>query len=607
MRTYLRILGFARPLGWMIPQYALLTVLHVIFSVVNFAVLIPLLEILFDQQSLHHAVSYPEFAWSIDYARDLFYYYFGAIILEYGKLAALQFVCGLIVGSVFLSNLFRYLASLFLARARVNIVTRMRHEAFEKMASLHLGYFSDARKGDIISRITTDIQQIELTVVNTLKVLFKEPLLIMGYFAFLLYMSVELTVYTLLLIPISGGLIGYIAKRLKKRATRTQASLGRMNTILDETISGMRIVKAFSALGYVLKKFRSEVNHYGKQSYQISVRQNLASPTSEFLGVAFMSLLLLIGGQMVLMDEAPLQPAEFIGFLLMFSQTLPPAKALSNAFSNLQRGIASGDRIFQLMDTRQEVREAPGANELKTLQHSIRFESVTFRYDDLDILKDITLEIPKGKIIALVGPSGAGKSTLADLIPRFYDPTAGRVTLDGTDLKACKVDELRQMIGLVTQESILFNDTIYRNIVFGNPDASEEEVLAAARVANAHDFIVRMEDGYQTNVGESGAKLSGGQRQRISIARAILKNPPVLIMDEATSALDSESEKLVQEAINHLMQNRTTIVIAHRLSTIQHAHEIVVMQEGQIIQQGTHDKLMRSGGLYARLIEMQSV
>ena len=608
MNTYLRIIGFARPLGWIVPQYALFTLLHVAFSVINFTVLIPLLQILFDQAEVTKSVTeLPDFTFSDKYFRDLFYYYFGAIIRSEGKLQALYFICGVIVVSVFLSNIFSYLASLLQARVRVNVITNLRNTVFNRVTNFDLGYFTESRKGDIMSRITTDVQQIEVTVVNTLKVLFKEPLLIIGYFFVLFRMSGELTLYTLLLLPISGGVIGYIAKRLKKRAKRSQESLGRMTGILDETISGMRIVKAFAARSYILNKFADEVRRYARHNFKMSAKYNMAGPISEFLGVAFLSLILLVGGQMVLSNDAPLDAAQFIVFLIIFSQVLNPAKSLSNAFSNIQRGLVSGERVFYLIDTHPSVKEVENPRSLTGLEEGIRFENVSFAYKEKRVLKNIDLVIPKGKIVALVGPSGGGKSTIADLIPRFYDPVEGRVLLDNRDLKEYKLDDLRRMMGIVTQESILFNDTVFQNISFGKPDASPEDVQEAAKIANAHDFIVKMEEGYDTLIGERGTKLSGGQRQRISIARAVLKNPPILILDEATSALDSESEKLVQGAIYHLMQNRTTLVIAHRLSTIQNADEIIVVQEGEILQRGDHRTLIEEGGLYLKLIEMQSV
>ena len=608
MKTYFRILSFARPLGFKIPQYAVFILFHVVFSVLNFTILKPLLDVLFDETANSPVITeFPEFEFDTKYLTDIFYYYFGGVIREYGRLQALYFTCGVIVTSVFFSNLFQYLASIVLASVRVKVVTRMRNFVFNNVTGFDLGYFTENKKGDIMSRITTDMQQVESTVVNSLKALFKEPLLMIGYFIALFNMSVDLTLYTLLILPVSGGIISYIAKKLKKRATRMQESIGRINGIVDETLTGMRIIKAFTARKYTNRKFEEEVDRYGHHSFNMSVRQDLARPISEFLGVAFVSLILLIGGTMVLNNESELSASGFITFIIIFSQVLTPAKALSNAFSNVYRGIASGERIFELADVRPAIEESPVARSISQFGDRISFRDVSFAYNIRKVIENISFEIEKGKIIALVGPSGGGKSTIADLIPRFYDPVEGHIELDGVDLRDYKLDDLRGQMGIVTQESILFNDTIFQNIAYGKKGATMDEVTSAARIANAHDFIEKLDNGYHTFIGERGSKLSGGQRQRISIARAVLKNPPILILDEATSALDSESEKLVQEAIYQLMQNRTTLVIAHRLSTVQNADEIIVLQDGQILQKGTHDQLMQYGGLYNKLIEMQSV
>ncbi len=607
MKTYFRVLGFARPLGAIVPQYVILTLLHVVFSVINFTVLIPLLEILFDQtEGARSVTELPDFSFSDKYLRDVFYYYFGSVINEYGKLNALYFVCGVILTSVFLSNIFQYLSSLALGRMRVNVITNMRNSVFDKITRFDLGYFTETRKGDIMSRITTDVQQVEATVVSSMKALFKEPLLIFGFFLVLFRMSAELTLYTLLILPISGGVISTIAKRLKKRATSTQESLGRMTNILDESLTGMRIIKAFAARLYIVDKFKKEVAKYGHHNFKMIAKSNLAGPVSEFLGVAFVCLILLIGGRMVIENTSPLGASEFIGFIIIFSQILNPAKSLSNAFSQIQRGIASGERVFSLMDTNPKIKDVENPIDIDELKESIEFRNVSFSYGEKEVLTDINFTIPKGNVVALVGPSGGGKSTIADLIPRFYDTKAGDIIIDGHNIKEYRLNDLRKMMGIVTQESILFNDTVFQNIAFGKPNATMEEVEVAAKIANAYDFIEKLDQGFDTLIGERGTKLSGGQRQRISIARAILKNPPILILDEATSALDSESEKLVQQAIYNLMKNRTTLVIAHRLSTIQNADEIIVVQQGKIVQRGKHIELMNQQGMYNKLIEMQS-
>lgn len=609
MNTYLRILSYARPFSRFVPAYMLTTILQVVFSLVNFTVLIPLLNILFDQveqekvAALHQL---PDFSISIDYFKALFNYYFIDFIETSGKSGALQFVCIIIIVSVFLSNLFRYLSNVILAQIRAQVIKNLRTDVFQHILAFPLGYFTERRKGDIMSRATSDVQEVEHSVVSTLKVLFKEPAMIIGFFTVLFTMSVELTLYTLLMLPVSGFLIAGIAKRLKKRARQTQQALGNINNILDESIGGIRILKAFTATNFIFRKFTKEVKYYARKNVSIARRFELAGPISEFLGVTVVAIILLIGGNLILREQSSIEPAEFLAFLIIFSQILPPAKAISASFSNIQRGLAAGERVFSVIDTKPSIADIPGAKTLEGFSEAIEFRNVSFAYEKETVLKNINLSIPKGKTIALVGPSGSGKSTLSDLLPRFYDPTEGEVLIDGHPLRHYTMESIRKQMGIVTQESILFNDTVFNNIAFGVENADPEQVIAAAKIANAHNFISEMEKGYETEIGDRGGKLSGGQRQRLSIARAIFKNPPILIMDEATSALDSESEKLVQEALSNLMKNRTSIVIAHRLSTIQSADMIVVLQQGEIVEQGTHTQLLRKKGVYRKLIEMQS-
>jgi subfamily B ATP-binding cassette protein MsbA len=607
MKTFSRIFFFARPLGLDIPVYAILTLLATIFSVVNFTTLIPLLQVLFGQVESTLNVARPSFSLTIEYFKDLFYYQLQLLVNTKGEIFALYFICSVILSAVLFANIFRFLASLIVAKTRVRVITNLRKSAFQALLSFDQGYFSNQKKGDVISRMTTDVQEIELSVVATLKVLFKEPLLILGYFTALFSISAELTLYTLLLIPLAGGVISVIARKLKKRARKAQESLGRINNVLDEAITGMRIIKAFSAKKHVQNRFDKEVDNYGSNSFQIISRFNLASPVSEFLGVAVLSLILLIGGSMVLDDSSDLAAAQFIGFLILFSQVLNPAKSLASSFSNINRGIASAERVFELIDTKTEIKEAIDAKALHSFEKSIVFKNVSFAYGKASVINDISFEVKKGQVVALVGPSGGGKTTITDLIPRFYDTSTGQVMVDGIDIKELKIEDLRNQMGIVTQESILFNDSVANNILFGQSQISEDKLKAAARIANAHDFIENLESGYHTNIGERGAKLSGGQRQRICIARAIIKNPPILILDEATSSLDSVSEKLVQDAIIKLMENRTTIVIAHRLSTIQHADLIYVIDKGKIVEQGNHDSLIKKNGIYRKLTVMQSV
>jgi len=610
MKTYLRILSFAKPYRRYIPQYLVYASLSILFGLLNLTLLIPLFEVLFnkvDETALVEMQNAPDFSLSADYVIKTFNYYFLSIVKTRGKVGALAFVCGIIVLSVFLSNLFRYVSGLTLAKIRASTIQKLRMRIFNQVSRLHLGYFSNERKGDIMSRMTNDVQEVENSVVNSLKVAFRDPATIIGYFAVLLLMSPQLTVFVLLVLVLSGVIISQINKRLKKKATESQESLGRIVGILDEVLSGMRIVKAFNARQLVENTFEKEVNHYARTNVAMARKQELASPTSEFLGVTVVAGILLFGGILVLNNDSSLSASEFITYIIIFSQMLNPARSITNSISSIQRGLASGERIFRVIDTERQIVEKNDALPLPDFEREIRFENISFAYEDELVLQDINLTLKKGKTIALVGPSGGGKSTLADLLPRFYDPTEGTIYLDDVALDTYQITSLRQHMGIVTQESILFNDTIFNNITFGKPDATEEEVTKAAKIANAHDFIMETPQQYQTEVGERGSKLSGGQRQRISIARAVLKNPAILILDEATSALDSESERLVQEALAHLMQNRTSLVIAHRLSTIQHADEIVVVQQGKIVERGNHLELVEKNGLYRKLTQMQAV
>lgn len=610
MKTYLRILSFAKPYRRFIPQYLLFASLSILFGLINLTLLIPLFEVLFnqvDETMLTEMRNAPAFSLSVDYVINTFNYYFLAIVDTRGKVGALTFVCGIIVISVFLSNLFRYVSGLTLAKIRASVIQKLRMRIFDQVSQLHLGYFTNEQKGDIMSRMTNDVQEVENSVVNTLKVAFRDPATIIGYFAVLLLMSPQLTVFVLLVLVLSGVIISQINKRLKKKATESQESLGRIVGILDEVLSGMRIVKAFNARPLIHHTFEKEVQHYARTNIAMARKQELASPTSEFLGVTVVAGILLFGGILVLNNDSSLSASEFITYIIIFSQMLNPARSITNAISSIQRGLASGERIFRIVDTQPQIVEKENARPLPAFEREIRFENISFAYEDELVLQNINLTLEKGKTIALVGPSGGGKSTLADLLPRFYDPTEGNIFLDDVPLDEYQIKALRQHMGIVTQESILFNNTIFNNITFGKPDATEEEVVQAAKIANAHEFILETPEQYQTVVGERGSKLSGGQRQRISIARAVLKNPAILVLDEATSALDSESERLVQEALTHLMQNRTSLVIAHRLSTIQHADEIVVVQQGRIVERGTHLELVEEDGLYRKLTQMQTV
>lgn len=610
MKTYLRLLSYARPIGGYLPQYILFALLAVIFGLVQLTLLVPLFDVLFNQvnqENVSAIQAKPDFSFSISYFTTYFNYHFLQVIESRGREGALVFMCLVLVSAVFLSNLFGYLSAVILAQIRANVVSNLRMNIFERVTQLHIGFFSNERKGDLMSRITNDVQEVENSVVNSLKVVFREPASIIGIFVILFYMSFKLTLFSLVLFPISGLIISEITRRLKKKAVQSQESLGNIVNILDETISGMRVISAFNAGNYIRNTFKKEVDNYSGINVSMARKNELGSPLSQFMGVMVVAAILYYGGSLVLTDQSDLGASEFITFIILYSQIMPPAKSISVAFSSIQRGLASGERIFKVIDTRPVIQDEPGAVAIDEFKDRITFKNVSFAYEKEAVLKNINLTIEKGKTVALVGPSGGGKSTLADLIPRFYDPVEGEVQIDGISLKKLQIASVRNLMGIVTQESILFNDTIFNNIAFGISDAKKEDVMAAAKIANAHDFIMQSPEGYMTKIGDRGAKLSGGQRQRLSIARAVLKNPPILILDEATSALDSESEKLVQEALTTLMKNRTSVVIAHRLSTIQRADQIIVIQNGEIVEQGNHEQLIANDGLYKKLNLMQAV
>ena len=608
--TYLRLISFARPLGSKLPKYIIYTVLSILFSLTTLSLLIPIFDVIFEQLTPEKLIEYtkkPDFEFGFKYFKQLFYHYLYLWKQEYGAFGTLIYVCSVIAVSSLLSNLFKYLSNVELSKIRVTSVTRIRNTIFDKVSRLHIGYFTNERKGDIMSRVTNDVQEVESSIVNSMTVFFREPATIIAYFAVLFALSTKLTLFAILILPISGGLISAIAKRLKKHARDSQETLGRIVNILEESLSGMRVIKAFTARGFIFGRFSRETQKYADLSISIAKRSELASPISEFLGIFFVAVILVYGGSLVLNEQSELDASEFFAYLGIFTQVLQPGKAISKSYTSIQRGLASGERIFAVIDTKPAIQDHPNAVPVEKFQEQIEFNNVSFSYGEEMVLKNINLRVNKGSTVALVGPSGGGKSTMADLIPRFYDPVGGEVLLDGMPLQAYQIQSLRKLMGIVTQESILFNDSIFNNIAFGMPEASEESVIRAAKIANAHDFIVQTEHGYQTTIGERGGRLSGGQRQRLSIARAVLKNPPILILDEATSALDSESEKLVQEALTNLMKNRTSIVIAHRLSTIQHADEIVVIEKGKIVERGNHQELLMQNGLYKKLTLMQSV
>ncbi|MCZ2248518.1 MAG: ABC transporter ATP-binding protein/permease [Bacteroidia bacterium] len=606
MKTYFRLINFARPLGKYLPEYLLYTILGVVFGLLNFTLFIPLLNLLFTSYDVKENLSLPNFSFDIEYFKDLFNYYFYTIIREDGKIAALQYVCIVIFCSVLLSNLFKFLSQRVLTSIRTKVVKNIREQVFNKITDSDIRFFYNHRKGDIISTLSNDVHEVENSVVSSLQVVIREPFMLIGFFVLLFTMSTKLTLFTLLLLPLSFILIAQITKLLKRDALRSQELLGLIMGTIDEAISGIRIIKAFTGETYIKKKFDGQNNVYRGLLKSVVNKRELASPLSEFMGVSVLTIVFYYGGKLVLGNSGDLGASEFITYIILYSQVLVPAKNISTAYTYIQKGLISGERILKLIDTKIEINDAPDAKEVTHFEKEIIFKSVYFSHGTFEVLKDINLSMHIGKTIALVGPSGAGKSTLADMLPRFYDVSHGEITIDGINIKELQLKSLRQLMGTVTQESILFNDTIAGNIAFGIEKYDMDKVMEAAKIANAHEFIIGMEQGYNTNIGDRGGRLSGGQKQRICIARAVFKNPPILILDEATSSLDTESEKAVQDALTKLMRNRTTLVIAHRLSTIQYADEILVLDKGHIVERGNHASLINAGGLYQKLCSMQA-
>jgi subfamily B ATP-binding cassette protein MsbA len=608
MKIFFRLFSYARPLEKFAIPFIFTTILSAIFRALTFTLLIPILQILFVRE-VPVVKTMPTFSASFSYLKDLFYYYFTMILQqENGKLYILYFVCGVFLAATILTNFFNYLSQRIMENLRTHTLLNLRKAVFAKVLSFHLGYFSNERKGDIMSKVTSDVSIVQGSITSTLIVFFKEPVNLITYVAVLFALSTQLTLFTLLILPISGVIISKIVKKLRENASDASDSLGRMIGYLDEALSAMRVVKAFNAEPAMETKFHNENIKYSRLQRKMVKRQELASPVSEILGALTIIGIIVYAGSLIVSKDHALSGEFFIAYIVAYSQVLRPAKAITNSFSSIQHGIVAGKRILELLDSSVDVKDKPDAVKIEDFQNSIEFKNVTFSYNqNKKILNDISFTLTKGKTIALVGPSGGGKSTISDLIPRFYDPQEGAIYIDGVKLKDCKIDSVRNLIGIVNQEAMLFNDTIFNNIAFGRADVTEEEVIHAAKVANAHQFILNTEKGYQTSIGDRGVKLSGGQKQRLSIARAVLKNPPILILDEATSALDTESERLVQDALTNLMKNRTSLVIAHRLSTIINADEILVIQNGQVLEKGNHVELMsNTNGLYNKLSLMQS-
>ena len=615
MKNYFRILRLVKPYSAYATLNAVSNILSVLFSFFSLTLVAPFLDLIFlkDDAFYKEKMSHgdPGFHVSAQSMMDNFYYHLTQMIVDpgRGKAYALLFICVLVVVMMFLKNLFRYLAMYFLAPIRNGVVKDLRNNVLGKIMRLPLSWYSNERKGDIITRVTTDVFEVEWSVMSSLEVVFRDPFNIILFLGMMIFISPQLTVFVFIILPIIGFLIGRVGKSLKRTSTKGKEKLGTLISTVEETISGLRIIKAFNAEKTISDKFGKINNEYTTIANRMYRKTDLSSPLSETLGTITLMIVMYFGGILVLKGETGLSASAFITYMVLFSQIIPPAKSFTQAFYNIQKGLASADRIFSILDAEETIKEIPDAKSITAFQHKIEYKNVSFAYhkgDDGYVLKNVNLEVAKGKTVALVGQSGSGKTTLADMLPRYYDVDKGEILLDGIDIRQLKLKDLRSQMGVVSQEAILFNDTVFNNIAFGMTGVTEEQVIEAAKVANAHEFIIHLTEGYHTNIGDRGSKLSGGQRQRLSIARAVLKNPPILILDEATSALDTESEKLVQDALTKLMQNRTTLVIAHRLSTIQHADEIIVLQKGEIIQRGTHVQLSAVEGVYKKLSELQA-
>ena len=607
MNTYWRLLGFAKPIEKYAIPYFFYTLFYTIFYTFTFMLIMPLLNTLFvEDQLLEPVTALPSFALNTDYFRSLvnflIYRVFGT---DYSKMDVLIFLSVFIILMSFLSNLFRYLGQRVMETMRVRSLQRLRNRVYDNVMGLHVGYFNNERKGDIISKISSDVQVVQFCITNTLLVAFRDPFMIVGFLIALVMISWKLTIFSVIFLPVVALVIGSIVKRLRKSATAAQERFADMVSLMDESLTGIKILKGYNATDYIRNKFHDINGLFSRISLSMARRQQLASPTSEFLGISAAAVLMVYGGSLVLSGD--LEASAFVAYLSIFTQITRPLRSFTDSFANINQGIAAGERVLALLDEKSKITNAPDAVRMTGLHDEIEFRDVRFSYDNKEVICGVNFKIRKGETVALVGPSGGGKSTLSDLIPRFYDIQGGAILIDGVDIRQYDIESLREYMGVVSQETILFNDTIANNLRLGKQDATDEEIRQAAVVANAHNFIMETEHGYQTNIGDRGMKLSGGQRQRLSIARAVLKNPEILILDEATSALDTESENLVQEALNALLKGRTSLVIAHRLSTIHNADRIIVIEKGRIAEQGTHQQLMERHGIYARLIEMQQV
>ncbi len=599
MKKISRLLKYLKDYKGKIVLYFLTNLLSIAAGVLSFSMLAPVLGVLFkltEQSNNKQSGMVGKF---IDLVNEL--------IAAKGAMVALEYICITVVFFTVVKNFFLYLSLYILNPLRNAILRRLRNDIFVKVLSLPIGFFTEERKGDLISRMTNDINEVELSVMSVLEVFIREPLTIIFYLTSMIIISPQLTLFLLLFLPVAGVMIGLVSKSLRKSSNIAQEQLGQMMGTIDETLVGMRVIKAFNAEKTMHARFMKINNILFRTRNRMASRKELASPISETMGVIVVSIILWYGGRLIIDNTSTLSGSTFVTYIIFFTQIINPFKNLSAAFSNVQKGTSALERIEQLITAENTVVEKPNAQSIAAFNDKIEFKNVSFAYGDKQILRNVNLTIPKGKIIALVGASGAGKSTMVDLVPRFHDVTDGQILIDGVDVRDYKIDDLRRLMGVVSQDPILFNDTIYNNITLGTGGATPERVDEAAKIANAYNFIQQKPEQYETLAGDRGARLSGGERQRVTIARAVLKNPPIMILDEATSALDTESERVVQQAINKLMENRTCIVIAHRLSTVQHADEIIVMDKGQIAERGTHQELLAKDGIYNKLVAMQQV
>jgi len=586
----------------------LFNILYSIFNVLSIIIFIPTLGILFStQEKVVEAPVYNGLGNLQEYLTDSLNHFLTLKVDQEGPVAALVFICIASIAIFFLKNAFRYAAMYVLAYLRTGMVKDIQDKLYLKTLDLPIGYFSETRKGDLLARMTSDVKEVEGSIINSLESLAREPITILIVLISMLAISPQLTLFVFIFLPIAGFLISIVGKKLKSQSLEAQKETGTFLSFLEETLGALKIIKGFNAEERLNARFTDSTSRFKKIMTAVLQRKGLASPFSEFLGVAVVITVLWYGGSLVLGNNSSLTPQEFMGYIGLFYTIINPVKAITTVNYNIKKGNASAERIFDVLDTENTIVDSPDAKTIDTLKDKLTIKDISFKYEDDYVLQNFNLEVKKGHTVALVGQSGSGKSTIANLVTRFYDVTEGEILIDDINIKNIKKNSLRGIMGLVTQDSILFNDTVKNNIGLGKENASEDAIIEAAKIANAHDFIMELPEGYETNIGDSGNKLSGGQKQRLSIARAVLKNPPIMILDEATSALDTESERLVQDALEKMMLNRTSLVIAHRLSTIQNADAIVVLNKGKIVEQGTHEELMKSGKGYKKLVEMQNL